>query len=77
MRHVIFAISIMAALVVNSFFDVVIHPSLSAEIAAQQLSNSEVAAVTVRGYEHAANLLPLITWSMVGVFGLILYWRKK
>lgn len=77
MKHVILALAIIAALATNTFFDVVLHPSLSAELAAQQLTNSEVAAVTIRGYEHAANLLPVITWSLVGVLGLALYWRKK
>lgn len=73
MRLFILCMLAVICLALNSMLDVVVHPSLSADVAVEQFSDDESAAVLMRSYDHFTALFPMVSWGFVALFGLFLF----
>ena len=69
------AMAAVACILLNSSIDIV-KPSIDASIAVDQLQDSETAAITMRSYDRFASSIPLISWTMTGLFGLVLFYGR-
>jgi len=74
-RLVLLALAVAACIVFNGMVDT-LQPSLDAAIAVDQLQDSETAAITMRGVSRFENFVPLLSWSSVGLFGLLLFYKQ-
>lgn len=73
MKHFVFGLLVVGALVLNSTFETIIHPTVVDSFAVQQLEDSDVSANVMRAYDRLANNVPLCSWGLVLVAGVLLY----
>lgn len=69
---------LLAALVLISTgvlatFDTTMHPTVAANLAVNQLENTESGAIAVRTYDRAQNFFPLVVLCTTAFFGLLLF----
>jgi hypothetical protein len=72
-RTFLFALIVLAACTLNTVFDTVVHPTVSAQLAVQQLDDTEASAISMRSYDRLASSLPVLSWAIVGLSGLALF----
>lgn len=69
---------LLAALVLISTgvlatFDTTMHPTVAANLAVNQLENTESGAIAVRTYDRAQNVFPFIVPLATAFFGCLLF----
>lgn len=74
-KIVLLGMAAIACILLNSSIDIV-KPSIDASIAVDQLQDSETAALAMRGYDRFASSIPIVSWTMVGLFGLVLFYGR-
>lgn len=72
-KIVLMVLAVATVVLLNSFVDVVAHPTLSADIAVSQLQNDEGAAIAMRSYDAFYNALPLFSWGAATLFCVFLF----
>ena len=72
-KIVLLVLVVGAVVLLNSFTDVIVHPTIAADVAVGQLENDEGAAITMRGYDTLYNAFPLISWGAATLFGLFMF----
>lgn len=58
---------------INTMFDLVIHPTLAANVAVDQLKDDDTAAAVMRSYDVIANLLPVVLVIMFLGVGILVF----
>lgn len=56
-----------------SIYDAVVHPTIAASVAVDQLDNTERGAITMRAYDQVQNLFPVGVWGATVLFGALLF----
>jgi hypothetical protein len=72
-RVLVVLVLCLAALSVNSCLDVVLHPSVSADVAVNQLEDDEFGAAAMRSYDRFYNAVPVVSWGCVVLVGLAMF----
>jgi hypothetical protein len=72
-KIVLLVMAVLACITLNSTFELLIHPTVSAQTAVGQLADSETSVILMRSYDRLANLLPIVSWAATGLFGLLLF----